>query len=88
MKKWKPSLCAAWTHLLDTIYVVDERTGEMLFLQDDAVMLWDCVEQGMDTEAITAKMARFGHEEEDSASILESLANLKALGMVEEVELC
>lgn len=86
MKTWRPSLCAAWTLLLDTVYVVDERTGEMLILQKDTVPLWQCVERRMSTEEITARLARPGHSEEDHAAIVETLESLRALDLIEEVE--
>ncbi len=86
MKTWKPSLCAAWTQLMDTVYVIDERTEEMLFLQEDAVSLWQCIERGMSTEEITARLARPEHLEEDRAAILETLAGLRIQGLIEEVE--
>lgn len=86
MKTWKPSLCAAWTFLIDTVYVVDERTEEMLILQEDAVPLWQCVERGMSTEEIISQLARSEHLEEDQAAIVETLESLRDQGLIEEVE--
>ena len=86
MKTWRPSLCAAWTVLLDTVYVVDERTKEMLILQEDAVPLWQCIERGMSTKEIMMQLARPEHLEEDHAAIVETLENLRDQGLIEEVE--
>lgn len=70
--------------MIDTVYVVDERTEQMLILQEDAATLWQCVERGMSTEEIVTEMARPDHVEEDRAALLETLGNLKDLGLIEE----
>lgn len=88
MKIWKPSLCASWVHINGTIYVVDERTDEMLFFREDAVRLWKCIEQRMSTEEITAQIAGPEQFEENSATIMDTLNELKERGIIEEDEVC
>ena len=88
MKIWKPSLCASWVHINETIYVVDERTDEMLFFREDAVHLSKCIEQGMSTEEITEQIASPEQFEENRATIIDTLDDLKERGIIEEVEVC
>lgn len=88
MKTWRPGRRMSWAHIGDTIYVVDEKTDEMYYFREDAIKLWECIEQRLSADEIAARIARPEHFEEDRATIIGTLDDLKECGIIEEEEVC